>query len=229
MNLLLLLGLTHICFPRARRHTRKFFDLSYHNEATGRYALGWDDVFMVFHWIVVFTGLRVAVMEYILLPLAEYAGIGKKKERIRFAEQAWIFLYASAFWSLGMVSFKILRHIAVCLSILVHYVQLRLLARSSQSMDQLARSGNERSFQVVLSCTICVLVAANTGRQYRREEERLRTDVHTSYHHKYSDADELWLPLYKGGKRYFVPHGRCGYCATGNSKFLLSLLAPGMN
>ena len=217
MNLLLLLGLTHICFPRARRHTRKFFDLSYHNSATGRYALGWDDIFMVFHWIVVFTGLRVAVMEYILLPLAENAGIGKKKERIRFAEQAWIFIYAGAFWSLGMVSFKVLRYIALCSLTLVHYVQIGLLARSPQSLDQLARSRDERSFQVVLSCTVRVLVTANTGRQYRREEERLCTDVHTSYHHEYTDAHELWLPLYKSGKRYFVPYGRCGYCATGNS------------
>ena len=66
--------------------------------------MGWDDMFMVFHWIVVFTGLRVAVMDYVLVPLAEYAGIEKKKERVRFAEQAWIFLYPGAFWSLGMVS-----------------------------------------------------------------------------------------------------------------------------
>ena len=58
---------------------------------------------MVFYWIVVFTGLRVAVMDYILMPLAEAANISKKKERIRFAEQAWIFIYDGAFWSLGMV------------------------------------------------------------------------------------------------------------------------------
>lgn len=59
---------------------------------------------MVFHWIVVFTGLRVAVMDYILVPLAQAGGIAKKKERNRFAEQAWILTYAGAFWSLGMVS-----------------------------------------------------------------------------------------------------------------------------
>ena len=103
VNLLLLLALTHLCFPRARRHTRKFFDLSYYDPTSGRYTLGWDDIFMVFYWVVVFTGLRVAVMDYILMPLAETANITKKKERIRFAEQAWISIYDGAFWSLGMV------------------------------------------------------------------------------------------------------------------------------
>jgi acyl-CoA-dependent ceramide synthase len=55
------------------------------------------------HWIVVFTGLRVFVMEYIMSPLAEKGGIHKKKERTRFAEQAWIYVYYGLFWSLGMV------------------------------------------------------------------------------------------------------------------------------
>ncbi|KAL8788143.1 MAG: hypothetical protein Q9195_007451 [Heterodermia aff. obscurata] len=57
---------------------------------------------IVFYWIIVFTGLRATVMDYILVPLAQLAGIEKKKEKVRFAEQAWIFLYSSAFWSLGM-------------------------------------------------------------------------------------------------------------------------------
>ena len=42
-------------------------------------------------------------MDYVLVPLAQLAGIGKKKEQIRFAEQAWIFVYSSTLWSLGMV------------------------------------------------------------------------------------------------------------------------------
>ena len=102
-NLLALLALTHLCFPRARRHTRKFFRLSYYNPDTDRYKLGWDDLPLIFYWIVVFTGLRAGMMDYVLTPLAQLAGIGKKKARVRFAEQAWIFLYYSAFWSIGMV------------------------------------------------------------------------------------------------------------------------------
>lgn len=59
---------------------------------------------MVFYWITVFTGLRVAIMDYLLVPMAQRAGIGKRKEKVRFAEQAWIFMYSGTFWSLGMVS-----------------------------------------------------------------------------------------------------------------------------
>ena len=104
MNLLLLLFLTHVSFPRARQHTRKFFDLSYHNREIGRYAIGGDDIFLVVNWVVVLTGLRVACMEYLLIPFAERGGMTKKKEKIRFAEQGWIFIYYTMFWSLGMVS-----------------------------------------------------------------------------------------------------------------------------
>ena len=103
MNLLLLLVMTHISFPRARRHTRKFYELSYYDEDTGRYAKGWDDGTLVFFWVVVFTGLRVAFMEYVFSPLAEASGIVKRKAKIRFAEQAWVFVYNTASWSLGMV------------------------------------------------------------------------------------------------------------------------------
>src|ERR1700733_7324584 len=69
----------------------------------GRYAIGWDVLFLGMHWIVVFTGLRVIVTEYIMSPLAEKAGIHKTKGKTRFAEQAWIYVYAGLFWSVGMV------------------------------------------------------------------------------------------------------------------------------
>ena len=75
LNLLTLLALTHLSFPRARRHTQKFFRLSYYNLESGRYALGWDDLPLVFYWIVVFTGLRALAMDFVLTPLAQLAGI----------------------------------------------------------------------------------------------------------------------------------------------------------
>lgn len=104
INLLLLLAMTHMCFHRGRRHTRKFFQLSYHNRSTGKYTLGQDDVFMVSYWIVVLTGLRAAVMDYVLAPLAQAAGVEKKNHQVRFAEQAWILIYYTVFYSLGMVN-----------------------------------------------------------------------------------------------------------------------------
>src|SRR5436305_15334398 len=85
-NLLLLLGLVHTFMPRARRHTRKFFELSYRNDETGNYAQGPNDVAMVVYWIVVFTGLRAAVMDYCLVPFAKWGGVKGKKDTMRFAE-----------------------------------------------------------------------------------------------------------------------------------------------
>lgn len=100
----MLLSLTHVCFPRARRHTRKFFDLSYYNPQSGEYCAGWNDAHMVFFWIVVFTGLRAAVMDYILTPLAKRGGVATEKDRTRFAEQAWLLIFYCVMWPIGMVS-----------------------------------------------------------------------------------------------------------------------------
>lgn len=104
INLLLLLFLTHVCFPRARRRTEKFFQLSYYDAESGLYTSGIDDLPFVVFWIVVFTGLRATVMDYILYPLASFGGIKTKKEKVRFAEQAWLLIYYTVFWTLGMVS-----------------------------------------------------------------------------------------------------------------------------
>lgn len=60
---------------------------------------------MVSFWIVVFTGLRAAVMEYMLIPLAKKGGAKGQREQTRFAEQAWLWIYATTFWSLGLVSY----------------------------------------------------------------------------------------------------------------------------
>lgn len=80
-----------------------FFELSYHNASTGQYTQGTDDFYFVAYWIVVFTGLRAGIMTYVLDPIAQVAGIEKPKAKVRFAEQAWLFLYYFIFWTLGMV------------------------------------------------------------------------------------------------------------------------------
>lgn len=59
---------------------------------------------MVFYWIIVFTGLRAAVINYGMMELAKKGGIKIKRDQVRFAEQAWLFVYYLVFWSLGMVS-----------------------------------------------------------------------------------------------------------------------------
>lgn len=104
VNLLLLLTLTHICFPKARRHTHKFVELSYYNPESGRYTSGWDDVWIVTFWFVLLTGLRAAVMDFVLKPMARWGGISNPKDVVRFAEQGWLLFYVPASWSIGMVS-----------------------------------------------------------------------------------------------------------------------------
>ena len=104
VNLLLLHALIHICFPRARRRTSPFFELSYFEQESGKYTRGPEDIYFVAYWIVIFTGLRAFFLSYVLLPFAEACGISKSKTKTRFAEQAWMFLYYSISWLLGMVS-----------------------------------------------------------------------------------------------------------------------------
>ena len=130
INLLLLLCLAHISFPRARRQTRKFFELSYYDRNTGLYTQGWDDLYFVFFWIIIFTGLRAFVMDYVLTPLAQMGGIQKTKSRVRFAEQAWLIMYDSIIWPLGMVCSRFTISCIVSLLtalVVVSDVQLRLL------------------------------------------------------------------------------------------------------
>jgi acyl-CoA-dependent ceramide synthase len=104
LNLLLLLSLTHMIFPRARLYTRLFLEMSYYNPIQRNYTQGWDDMYFVVTWITVITGLRVAVMDYMLKPIARYGGVHSKKSQTRFAEQGWLFCYYSVFSPLGMVS-----------------------------------------------------------------------------------------------------------------------------
>lgn len=103
MNLVALLSLTHIFFPRARSRTTKFFQMSYYNPNTNMYGCGTDDLPFVLLWCVLFTAIRVVVMEYLLDPLARLGGIRTRKGLNRFKEQAWLIVYYTASWSLGMV------------------------------------------------------------------------------------------------------------------------------
>ncbi|KAK3374841.1 TLC domain-containing protein [Podospora didyma] len=101
-NVLALLFMTHAMFSKARPVTSKFFTLSHYNAETGKYAAGFDDLYFMTFCIVLFTGLRAGVMEYILAPLAKHWGLTKRKEVTRFSEQAWLFTYCSVFWPLGL-------------------------------------------------------------------------------------------------------------------------------
>ncbi|KAK5989689.1 Sphingosine N-acyltransferase-like protein FUM18 [Cladobotryum mycophilum] len=97
-----ILSLCHGFVPQAQPYTTKFFTLSYHNPQTGKYAIGYDDFYLIAFSVVLFTGLRSACMHYALEPLARLLGLSKQKEVTRFAEQSYMLMYYSCFWPMGM-------------------------------------------------------------------------------------------------------------------------------
>ncbi|KAG5928516.1 hypothetical protein E4U42_000499 [Claviceps africana] len=101
-NLLALLFLCHSLIPKARSHTQKYFQLAYFNAKSGEYGIGCEDVYFLSFCIVLFTLLRAGFMEYILSPFAKMQGVTKKKDQVRFTEQAWLLVYYSVFWTMGM-------------------------------------------------------------------------------------------------------------------------------
>lgn len=103
LNLIALLYLTHVCFPRVRPQMRSFFRLSYYDPVTSTYTRGPEDLYFVAYWIVIFTGLRAGVMSYLLLPAAEWCGLKSKKSKARFAEQGWVVIYDGLSSSIGLV------------------------------------------------------------------------------------------------------------------------------
>ncbi|UNI16619.1 Sphingosine N-acyltransferase [Purpureocillium takamizusanense] len=101
-NLVALLFLTHLCVPKARYYTSRFFLTSYYNANTGKYAAGGDDFYFLGLCVVLFTGARASFMKYFLAPLARRWGISKRKDIARFSEQSWLLCYYSVFWTLGL-------------------------------------------------------------------------------------------------------------------------------
>ncbi|KAJ5610195.1 hypothetical protein N7510_006914 [Penicillium lagena] len=95
----------HNLYPSLRPYTQPFFELSYYVPSKGQYVQGWDDIYFVASGIIAFTAIRAIAIEWILQPLARYAGL-KRKASVRFAEQAWLFMYDGFFWSLGMYLWK---------------------------------------------------------------------------------------------------------------------------
>lgn len=77
-----------------------------------------------------FTGLRAAVMDYILMPLAKKGGVKTARDQTRFAEQAWLLVFYSVFWPLGMVCWRYSRNSRKILTLVVYPHQIGLLDES---------------------------------------------------------------------------------------------------
>lgn len=159
VNLLMLLALTHMSFPRARRHTRKFFELSYFNPESGEYRAGWNDAWMVSFWIVAFTGLRAAVMDYILTPLAKKGGVKSQRDLTRFSEQAWLLTYYAVFWPLGVVRQTPLvvhffaKESSTSMSILTTILTSRTSGRIGRIVRWRGCQSGTRSFNTLSGCS----------------------------------------------------------------------------
>lgn len=89
--------------PQLQYLTNKLLHVSYYNTASGKYGKGADDLYLVGYWIILFTFLRAMAVDYVFMPFARKRGISANKDLVRFAEQAWLFVYYSIFWTLGMV------------------------------------------------------------------------------------------------------------------------------
>ncbi|KAF4443036.1 sphingosine n-acyltransferase lag1 [Fusarium acutatum] len=89
------------CNSLTRPLTAKLTSLSYRDEFTGLYGVGFDDNYLVAVLIVVLTGLRDATMRFVLDPLAAAWGLGSARS-MRFKEQAWMVVYYATCWSVGM-------------------------------------------------------------------------------------------------------------------------------
>jgi hypothetical protein len=117
-----------------------------------------------------FTGLRVLVMEYVLDPIARYNGIKTRKGLVRFKEQAWLAMYCTCSWSLGMVSrakpaVRRLQCSSAMLTIRsVSHVPLRVLVQSQRAVERVALPRDNGTAQVLLSRAVGLLHAADHGR-----------------------------------------------------------------
>lgn len=105
LNFIILLGMCHAIFPSLRSKTRACFALSYPTETPGMYGQGPRDMYLVVSCVVYFTALRAFMLDYVLMPLAGYCGIGRRKGRVRFAEQAYMLLYYTTYWFWGLALF----------------------------------------------------------------------------------------------------------------------------
>lgn len=109
LNLLLLLAMSWAIFPSLREQLEAFFLLSYKTSRGGQqeamYGQGPRDLGFVVGCIVLFTGLRAFLIDYILTPLAGLWGIRNLRTRDRFAEQSFLLLYYLIYWNWGVYLF----------------------------------------------------------------------------------------------------------------------------
>jgi hypothetical protein len=86
LNLILLGSLTYLLFPSLRERVGAFSTLQYPTGNAGEFTIGPRDTYLVAGFVVLFTGMRAACMDYVLLPLTGVLGIKQKKTKVRSVE-----------------------------------------------------------------------------------------------------------------------------------------------
>ena len=100
VNAMLVVLISYFLFPDLRDKTGGFFMLSY--PLDGLYGMGPQDLKLVLGFVVFFTAIRAASLDYLLKQLAIRLGITKLKTQIRFAEQSYMIFYYTLYWSWGL-------------------------------------------------------------------------------------------------------------------------------
>jgi hypothetical protein len=84
LNLLLLGALTYLLFPTLRERVGAFFTLQYQTGVPGEFLIGPRDIYIVGGYVVLFTAMRAACLDYVLLPLTGMLGMKQKKTKLRY-------------------------------------------------------------------------------------------------------------------------------------------------
>ncbi|PIA18931.1 longevity assurance proteins LAG1/LAC1 [Coemansia reversa NRRL 1564] len=72
------------------------------SDPEGRYYRGARDLYFILHWTVVFTYIRVIVMNRLLVPFARWYGVKSARKLTRFGEQGWLTIYYTLSNSAGL-------------------------------------------------------------------------------------------------------------------------------
>jgi acyl-CoA-dependent ceramide synthase len=100
VNAMLVVLISYFLFPDLRDKTGGFFMLDY--PVDGLYGIGPQDLKLVLGFMVFFTAIRAASLDYLLKPLAARLGITKTKTQMRFAEQSYMIFYYTVYWFWGL-------------------------------------------------------------------------------------------------------------------------------
>ncbi|EEP80781.1 conserved hypothetical protein [Uncinocarpus reesii 1704] len=101
LTILTMIFAVHNLYPSLKPYTVPFLSLPHYQPENGLYVQGSDDVYFISSSVVALVAIRAILIDWIFQPLARYMGM-KPKTSLRFAEQGWLLVYYTVFWSYGL-------------------------------------------------------------------------------------------------------------------------------